>query len=120
MSNEIHIYAGDSDKEIVTLTDQNGQAIDLTDYKIIFTVKRNVNLPAFVIQKKNVNAGGSSEQIEMHDPTNGKFKILLVSNDTESLLGQGTNYVYDVEIQLESFKKTAIVGHFIVEDDVTW
>lgn len=120
MSNTIEIYAGDSDKEVVTLTDQSGVAVDLTLYGIIFTVKKNINDTVFVIQKKNIIAGGSDLEIQMSDPVHGIFKIIIKKEDTAPLRGQGNRYIYDIQIDLNDIRKTPITGEFIVEDDITW
>ena len=120
MTNEIHIFAGDSDKEVVTLTDQLGVALDLTLYGIIFTVRKNINDTTFVIQKKNIVAGGSDLEIEMFDPVHGIFKIIIKKEDTTPLRRQGNRYIYDIQIELNDFRKTVILDNFIVEDDITW
>ena len=115
----IVITKGDSHTFEVTIYDDLGAKVDLTGFEVRFSVKVDANDPTYIIQKKNLQAGGSSEEIDMTDPVNGTFEIYIKKEDTEPLRGIGDNYVYDIEYRLGDLVKTPIKGDLIFDDDVS-
>ena len=115
MSKLISVPRGDTPTLKFTVT-SNSVAVDITGAALIFSVKKNHEDTSYLFQRKNVAAGGSATQIEMSDPTNGIFYVILAGADTENLLGE---YVYDVEMTLSTVVTTLVADLFNVSWTVT-
>lgn len=121
-SNKIRMVKGDSRTLLVTIEDIDGNAIDLTGYSIIFSVKLIQRDTAYIFQKKNTVAGGGDDQILLLDQITekGKFRVFIKPDDTSPLRNQGNNYVYDIQIQLGTDEvKTPVISELILNEDVT-
>jgi len=116
MSNKIEMYRGDSYDAEITITDENGDAVDLTNAEIIFSAKKN-NSNTVSFSRKNTAAGGDATEIEMSDPTNGKFKLHIVPTNTSGLAVY--TYDYDIEITISTKVYTVIKDELILLEDVT-
>jgi hypothetical protein len=116
---EPYIVSGDDKTWLITIVDNNGAVVDLTNAKAYFTVKKNKETTTVEIQKRNTLAGGSDSEIEMSDPTNGKMKIHLVPTDTSTL--QSRSYKYDIQVIINSKTYTIKLDteNFLIIGDVT-
>lgn len=113
----IEVYRGDSPTFEITVTDQNGDPVDLTGAEIVFSVKKKLTDTAYVFQRKNTAAGGGDDEILIIDAVNGKFRLLLTNAVTQDL--ELRDYVHDFQITLGTDVHTILPGSFIVLGDVT-
>jgi hypothetical protein len=107
---DIEIYQGDDATFALNIT-ENKQPVDITGWKVYFTVKKHYADPdEDAIFKKDV--------IEHTDPTQGKTEISLTTEETSAAaLG---NYYYDVQIKDNSDKfQTLVSGRFRIQPQVT-
>jgi hypothetical protein len=104
------IFRGDSREYLLTFTRDDGSAIDISEWKVYFTVKKNYRDDdiAAVIKK----------DISVHyDPVNGKTKISLLPVDTEVVPG---NYFYDIQAKRAvNDIITVLAGKLEIKSDVT-
>lgn len=104
--NQIVVTRGDSREFTVTLTDDQGEAFDLTDVEIAFSVCDLID--------KTLGDG-----ITVADPTSGTAVVAISPEDTEGSSWR-RSYRYDVQIILSDGKvRTPIRGLFVVIPDVT-
>jgi hypothetical protein len=105
------IYRGDSREYTLNFTNSDGDKIDITGWKVFFTMKQYYS--------DNDDKAVIKKDIETHyDPTNGQTKIILLPSDTENLI-RGT-YYYDVQVKrAEQNIITVLSGTIEVRPDVT-
>ena len=108
-TNSISIYKGDSLDLPVTITDQNGDAYDLTGYVMKMTIKKNKQDTADAIDTKTATIA---------TPSSGSGTFAFTSSDND--IDNGI-YYYDVEIENASTGdvKTVISDRFTVTQDLT-
>jgi len=75
------LYAGDSKNINITVTDDNGVPVNLSDCKIIWGVKRNARASRYAVVKTSL------DDIIITDTQNGKATIRIMPNDTFGLSG---------------------------------
>ena len=116
-SNEIRIYKGSNYDGVITILNENGAAVDLTNSTGIASFKRELTDDGYVFQRKNLAAGGDSNQIEMSDPSNGQMKLHIIPDNTSGLAwGQ---YSYDLWVKLSGGKQyTVWTDKFILDERV--
>lgn len=104
------LYRGDDRNINLTFTDNNG-AIDITNWKIYFTVKH--------LDTDSDDIAAIKKDTTVHsDPTNGKSSIFLTNGETGNLIPG--NYVYDIQIKKgDGTVKTIMKGKLKVLQDVT-
>jgi hypothetical protein len=109
MSN-IEVIRGDDVSLKLTFTDINGNAIDLTDTTVFFTVKKKLSdTDDEALISKTIDT--------FDDPTTGIMTILI--SDTETDLKSGS-YYYDVQLKDENGYISSISKQrFSVEQDIT-
>jgi hypothetical protein len=83
------IHAGDSRDIVVTVTDSQGAAVDLTGAAVAWQLARSAGSAAAVVSK-SLGAG-----IAITDGPNGVFTVTLDPADTESLTGL---YYHEAEV----------------------
>ena len=105
----ISIYRGD-DKDFTLIFKTNGVPIDITGWKIYFTVKRSKDdIDDVAIIKK--------DWITHSDPTNGKSTFSLTNTETEITPAM---YISDFQIKKPDGKiKTLKVLPFEIYTDIT-
>lgn len=105
------LYRGDSREYSLVFTDSKGAVIDITGWKVYFTLKQNhlIEDGEAVIKKDITN----------HEaPKEGKTKIVLAPSDTDNL--KPGNYFYDVQIKKPNGDVVTVVrGSLKIEPDVT-
>mgnify|MGYP001813682803 CR=1 FL=1 len=106
------IRRGDTVTLPLTFTDSNDNPIDITGWKVYFTVK-----------KRDDEAVDDSEalivkDVTVHtDPTGGITEIALTAEDTNVLPG---NHLYDIQYKTATSDiKTVTSGNALVKKDVT-
>lgn len=106
------IFRGDSREYLLTFTKDDGSAIDIGEWKVYFTVKKNYrDDDTEAIIKKDIS--------DHYDPGNGKTKITLSPEDTEVVPG---NYYYDIQVRRVADPLniiTVLSGRVEVKSDVT-
>lgn len=105
------LHRGDSREYTLTFTNSTGGAIDITGWKVYFTMKlRFGHSDDDCAVKKN---------IVLHDDLiNGKTKIVLLPSDTETL--KPNTYLYDIQIKRDSENiLTVLTGKIEIKPDVT-
>ncbi len=106
------IYRGDSKEYNLTFTNSNGEKINISEWKVYFTVKTNRrSSDDLAIIKKDI--------IVHDDPTNGKTKIILLPEDTENLK-PGVIYYYDIQVKRDVNNiLTVLSGRMKIISDIT-
>ena len=114
---DIEIYRGDNKTWEITVKDVSGEVVDITGAEIIMSVKKNVSDVSYLIQRKNLAAGGDSGQIEIIDAENGVFNLHLVPENTNNL--RPSKYTYDIQATISGKVYTILFGGFGVLGDIT-
>ena len=106
------IFRGDSREYLLTFTNGAGSAIDISEWKLYFTVKKNYrDDDSKAIIKKDIDIS------DHYDPENGKTKISLLPEDTEVVPG---SYYYDIQAKrAENDIITVLAGKVEIKSDVT-
>lgn len=118
-SNKIQMVKGDSRRFDVEIKDEiTGLPKDLTSYGITMTCRKSNRDPSVIFTKRNDLAGGSINEINVYDPTNGKFYMYFKKADTITLQFQGNDYVYDIRIVNGDDIKTPIISTMKLIDGV--
>lgn len=99
---------GDTARFSFKRRDKNDNVITVKADKLYFTVKPNYYINNFVLQKT----------IDDMTFDEGKYTFTIEPNDTE-LLEYG-DYVYDIEVITNDYKKTISIGDFIINEEVTF
>ena len=101
---------GDSFIKTLTFTDSSGNAIDITGWKVYFTIKEDESdSDDDALIKKDITSHS--------DPTNGKTNIEVEATDTNSLLGV---YYYDIQVKKGSGEIfTVMKGKITFKADIT-
>lgn len=109
-STDIKVFKGDDVTFTVTITDENGAAVDLTGGVLWFTVKKN--------KTDSDSDALIQKQVSSHTtPTGGITAITLTDTDTNQTASQ---YFYDIQfVNSTSDVTTYGVGNFIILQDVT-
>lgn len=90
MANLNPLFRGDTREYLLTFKDAEGAAIDITGWKIYFTMKNSSgNNDNNCLIKKDITAH--------YSPTEGKSKIVFSSSDTHDL--HPGDYYYDIQIK---------------------
>ena len=84
------LYSGDSRDFYLTFTDSDGDAIDITGWKIYFTIKFHYN-------DTDESAAVKKDITEHTDAINGKTKFSLVNGDTKDL--DARTCWYDIQVK---------------------
>jgi hypothetical protein len=100
--NNVKMVRGDTGSVELNLTDENGNAIMPDAYTAIFSLKKNIDDVAYIMQKQFVNG-----------------KVEFTHADTNNLpYGQ---YVYDVQVEILQDNSIHTIGAntFTIAPDVT-
>jgi hypothetical protein len=117
--NKVQFTKGESKTIQFTITDENGDPVDLTDHEVIFSVRKYIKDKNYIFQKKNVISGGSDLEIYLADPTTGVGLIYILPEDTSSLYGEGDDFVYDIYYAFgDDIAKYPIIDELILCDGV--
>jgi hypothetical protein len=103
-------YRGDDYTVDLTFTDSNGVAIDITNYKIYFTLKNKFSdTDALAVLQKTITSHTA--------PLSGQSQITLTAAETDDLCGV---YKYDMQyITGSGTVKTFAYGEFTFTEDIT-
>ena len=111
----MQLYRGDNKSFTLHFTDANGDPIDITGWKIYFTMKRT-------LIQSDAEADLKQDTTEHDDPENGLTSIHL-SNGQTDLLEAGelpTEYFYDIQVKkTDGSILTVVSGVIKVLSDVT-
>lgn len=111
MTNLTH-YRGDTLSRLITITNSDGTAFNLTGYTAFFTIKNisdNSADDSSAILAKNWTTHS--------DPVNGK--TILTATSTEMAIDEGT-YKYDIQIKSTVNTITTIIaGEITILEDIT-
>tara|TARA_R110001592_G_scaffold160695_4_gene393005 strand:+ start:48241 stop:48636 length:396 start_codon:yes stop_codon:yes gene_type:complete len=121
MSNHLTIYRGDSVSFDIKL-ELEGQSINLNNYLAFFTIKKRKTDPdeRAVVRKNSDTAPGlHCGGITVVDPSNGLIRVVLLHDDTKSLL-EGSHYygVNCINRNDEALVYTLLEGSFVVNLDI--
>lgn len=114
--NAIDVIRGISRTLVLTVKDSHGDVVDLTNGRVVFTVKCKLSDVNPVILKDSENGVG---EVEISDPVSGEAKIYLTPNDTHNM--KPGKYVFDVWVILAAATRHLVVGpgEFNVKAGVT-
>ena len=119
MNKILKIFRGDDTYYDVTLYDMNDELLDITNYKIYFSVKRNHSDSEYLFQKTSDDV----TEIEKTDSVNGEFRIYVKSSDTDDVVigdeYKYVDYLYDIQIESGNEKHTVSYGIFRISADIT-
>ena len=102
--NNFRMTAGDTKVLVVTVTDDDGLAVDLTGATVKWQAARSFGKDAAISKA----TGGSG--IVLNDPANGQFTITLNPSDTEDLSGE---YFHEAEVTAtDTTISTVLQGSF--------
>lgn len=105
------LFRGDSREYSLVFTDSAGTAIDISGWKVYFTLKKNA-------LKNDDNAPLKKDVTDHEAPTEGKTKIVLAPSDTNTL--QPGDYVFDIQVKKPNGDVITVVkGELKLEADVT-
>lgn len=105
---KIEIYRGDDVELNITITDDDGNVVDLTDSTLYFTVKsKKTDTDSDAVIQKTVTSFSS--------PLTGTATINLISSDTDVEVGL---YFYDFQLVTDKVISSG-VGRFLVKQDIT-
>ena len=108
--NQISIYRGDDDERLITFTDSDDVAIDITGWKIYFTVKKDKD-------DSDDDALITKDWTSHTDPTEGETTLSLSDSDTDIDPGM---YICDIQVKKADLSiKTVVVMPFEVHTDIT-
>ena len=111
MTNLTH-YRGDTLSRLITITNSDGTAFNLTGYTAFFTIKNISDNSA-----DDNNAILTKNWTTHSDPVNGQ--TLLTATSTEMSIDEGT-YKYDVQIKSTvNAITTVIAGEITILEDIT-
>jgi hypothetical protein len=108
--NYVSIYRGSSKTLELTVYGDDGQPIDLTGARIVFSVKADASDRNTLIQK---DSAASAEQAEVYTPRSGIARVYLNPTDTTSL--DPSEYVFDVWAVLSSGKRYPVIRPSVFE-----
>jgi len=107
-STNLTVGQGETFKILVSVSDQTGASIDITDQNFSGSVRETYS-------SENVSADFSFEKINPN--SSGSLYISMAPATTATLTAQ--DYVYDVLMTSESVTRRIIEGKFIVRPSVT-
>lgn len=112
INTKLEVCRGDDVSFPVTFTDSNGLPLNITGWKIYFTVKLSYD------DNATDSSASIAKDITVHtDPLNGKSSVDLSNLDTNISPGK---YIYDIQVKDAQAKIiTAVKGTFEVLPDVT-
>lgn len=118
----LEIHRGDDKPYTLTVQDEDGALVDISNYEIRFTAKRTLGKDdAELFQLKNVNAGGADSQIKVTGT--GLADIFVVQAGTNNLdTSEKILARYDVEVISDAdppLKTTIRWGNFTIFADAT-
>lgn len=100
---------GDTRRYRFQRKDMNGQVITLLPEKIYFTVKKDWNEQAAVLQKTVADFTIDEDFV---------YRFTIYPDETESL--KYGDYVFDVEVIQDGVKSTIAKGKFILTEEATF
>lgn len=110
--NALRIIRGTSKTLLVSVEDEDGEVVNLTGCRAIFSAKRDVRDPHCVIQK---DSDRGITQVNITLPREGKFEVYLTPEDTQTL--DVATYIFDVWVILVSGKRYAVIPPSLFEVD---
>lgn len=121
LDNKLDLYfkKGQSKTYLVTVTDENGDRVDLTSGVAKMTVKDKLTLPTVTIEKSSANPAQALILNQASPATKGQFEVYFVPSDTNTITAG--EYKYDVWVQLASGKRYPVIypSSFLLEASVT-
>ena len=107
---KLDIMRGDDKWYLLTFTDADDVAIDITDWTIFMTVKAKMT-------DTDANAKITSTVTSHYDPTAGQTRIHIT--DVQSTI-DAASYYYDIQVKKSDGDiVTVMYGDFVVRQDVT-
>ncbi len=101
------IIRGSSKTLVLTVKDKNKELVDLTDSKVLFTIKRNIEDSVGAV-RKTTDVAAEAILLPQSGSTLGQAHIFLSPSDTSGL-EPARDYVYDVWVELPSGKRHAVI-----------
>lgn len=116
----IEMFRGDSrDQRIQIVKKSDNLPVDISSAKIYFSVRRYDKDAQPIFQYKNAAAGGTADQIEMTDPTQGKITVHIAAADTAKVVG-GERYWYDLQLVFGIKVTTVLKNRILFKQDITY
>ena len=110
---DFEMMRGDKLVFSVIAQDDEEEAIDLTDFDIVMTVKESIDdLDEDALFRKTLGDG-----VEKLEAENGKFKVTILTPDTN--LAIAGVYIYDIQMSNGVDAYTIMTGKFVINPDVT-
>lgn len=93
-----------------TLTDNEGNELDLNNAEIYFTVKKSYSVTDFIFQKRY-----SRKEITVE----GTTANLVITHKDTATLSYGS-YVYDIQVKSGDYVKTVALGTITITNESTF
>jgi hypothetical protein len=93
-NNNYRMFAGDTKTLEMSVIDDDGLIVDISDAKIRWMMARSVNSKTTILSKGNED---SPPEIEIVLANHGRFNVYLGQDDTETLRG---DYYHEAEVVL--------------------
>ena len=111
MANLSSLYRGDSREYSLSFTDSQGVKIDITGWKVYFTLKKNA-------ADGDSDASVKKDITEHEAPTEGRTKIVLLPKDTDNL--EPGEYHYDIQVKTSNGGIITVAkGRMTIKTDIT-
>lgn len=108
--NVLRIVRGETKTLQLTVSDESGDPVDLTDGRVVFGVKRRVDDVGLILSKDSEKG---VDEVELDDPRRGRAQIKLLAADTRRL--DAKDYVYDVWVVLTSGARHPVIPPSVLE-----
>ncbi len=106
---------GDRRTILVTVTDVNGDPVNLASYLIRFTAKRKVrDSDSSAVIAKSIGDG-----VTVTDAPGGLLSITIDPEDTSGLPSVSTTLVWDMQVNGGGGPETIVSGTLLITPDVT-
>jgi hypothetical protein len=102
--NAVVVIRGESKTFQITVVDEAGEPVNLTNARLIMTVKPDIREEACLFRK---DSDKGAAQIDIDEPKAGKAKIFVVPSDTHNQ--DCGEYLFDVWVVLTSGKQHPVI-----------
>jgi hypothetical protein len=101
------ILRGSSKTLLLTVKDAGKNLVNLTNAKVIFTIKRSIDSDDFLV-RKTTDVAAEAVLLAQSGSTLGQAQIFLTPTDTLEAT-PARDYVYDVWVELVSGKRYPVI-----------
>ena len=112
----LELFRGDTWQFCVTVVDEFGDRVDITDASIIFTMRTDVKCDEDT-ETQVIQISSPSSQLVFANPTKGQFVLTILPSQTTDL--ELITYLFDIQMTKDSIVKTIIKRGISLLMDIT-